>query len=153
MRSLTTEKSNIETKHKETYAELKKVNDELKITIRALSHKTQELELAENELEELRSSEDSRLDKGKILVLISEKELLSAEISRLETELMLSKENWAELNNSLYRDLLESQTAVAQAKSEVIRIREENELLKNSRLDPKNIKKKRNIGSWFRREE
>ena len=153
LRSLTTEKSNIETKHKETYAELKKVNDELKITIRALSHKTQELELAENELEELRSSEDSRLDKGKILVLISEKELLSAEISRLETELMLSKENWAELNNSLYRDLLESQTAVAQAKSEVIRIREENELLKNSRLDPKNIKKKRNIGSWFRREE
>ena len=107
--------------------------------------------MAKWELESLKSDQDSKLDKGKILVLESEKELLKAEISRLETQLLLSKENWAEHNNSLYKDLLESQTTVAQAKSEVIRIKEENDLLKAFK-DNTMHKKKRSIGSWFKRE-
>lgn len=151
LKNLTTEKNNLDIRHKENYTELKKVKQELTIALRNLEHKAQELEMANWELDNLRTSEDSKLDKGKILVLESEKDLLKAEISRLETELMLSKENWAELNNSLYKDLLESQTSVAKAKSEVIKIREENDLLKgNSEISAK--KKKRNIGSWFRRE-
>ena len=151
LKNLLTDKSSLETKLKESFTESKNLKQELTLTIRYSEKLSQELEMAKWELESLKSDQDSKLDKGKILVLESEKELLKAEISRLETQLLLSKENWAEHNNSLYKDLLESQTTVAQAKSEVIRIKEENDLLKAFK-DNTMHKKKRSIGSWFKRE-
>lgn len=148
LRNLWTEKISLESNQKEVMMENKNLQQELSVAIRHSQNLSQELELAKWELDNLRSSEDSKLDKGKILVLESEKELLKAEISRLETELMLSKENWAELNNSLTRDLLESQTVTAQAKSELIRLREEYENIMSVAKEKSMHTKKK---SWFGR--
>jgi hypothetical protein len=149
VKNLISEKNSFETKLKETLTELKNLKQELTIAVKYSEKMSRELEMAKWELENLRSNEEIKLDQGKILVLESEKELLKADISRLETELMLSKENWAELNNSLYKDLLEAQAATAQAKSQLIRITEENDTLKAPIAAHK---KKRSIGSWFKKE-
>ncbi|OMJ82361.1 hypothetical protein SteCoe_16962 [Stentor coeruleus] len=148
MKSLQSEKGNLEITLKEIMIENKTLQKELSISIRHSQKLSQELEMAKWELDNLRSDEDAKLDKGKILVLESEKELFKAEISKLETELMLTKDNWSELNNALSKDLLESQTATAQAKSELIRLREEYDSLIAISKEKANHNKKR---SWFGR--
>jgi hypothetical protein len=149
LKNLNTERNHLEVKLKETMTEVKNLQGQLSISIKHSQQLSQELEMAKWELDSLRSDEGAKLDKGKILVLESEKELLVAEKSRLETELVLSKENWAELNNSLYKDLLEAQTSAAQAKSELLMFKENNLMAKNSIEEEKGHKKKRSIGSWF----
>lgn len=146
MKSLQSEKGNMEKTLKEIMTEKKTLQKELSISVRHSQNLSQELEMAKWELDNLRSDEDAKLDKGKILVLESEKELLKAEISKLETELMLTKDNWSELNNALSKDLLESQTSTAQAKSELIRLREEYDSLIAASKEKANHNKKK---SWF----
>ena len=149
LKNLNSEKNHLEQKLKEIMTENKNLQGQLSISIKHSQKLAQELEMANWELDSLRSDESVKLDKGRILVLESEKELLLAEKSRLETELVLSKENWAELNNSLYKDLLESQTAAAQAKSELLMFKENSIMSKSSIEEERGHKKKRSLGSWF----
>lgn len=148
VKNLTTEKLNLENRYKESYAEVKSLQTQLSTAVKHSQNLAKEIEMLKWELDSLREDESAKLDKGKILVLESEKELLLAEKSRLETELVLSKENWAELNNSLYKDLLESQSNAAQAKSELLMLKESISLAK-SQMDEQPHKKKRSLGSWF----
>lgn len=147
MKNLNSERNHLEQKLRETMTENKNLQGQLSISIKHSQQLSQELEMTKWELDSLRSDDSAKLDKGKILVLESEKELLIAEKSRLETELVLSKENWAELNNSLYKDLLESQTSAAQAKSELLMFKENIVMSKTSIEEEKGHKKKRSIGS------
>ena len=148
LKNLTTEKNYLEIRMKESLTEIKNLQMQVSTAVKHSQNLAKELEITKWELDSLREDESAKLDKGKILVLESEKELLLAEKSRLETELVLSKENWAELNNSLYKDLLECQTTAAQSKSELLMLKEGLSLAK-SEMEDRSHQKKRSIGSWF----
>lgn len=136
-------------KHKEMYNEVQddliskyKESDELVQTLQNVRSRLKIVEM-DNQRYKL-----NRVD-SKILKLQLENETLRGEYEKMKTDLLLSKEKWAQELNNLYEEIQQNERTARNSKLETTKLVEERDVFKT--FIEKKLSKKKNSASksWF----
>ncbi|CAG9310626.1 unnamed protein product [Blepharisma stoltei] len=149
IKNMDIEKQGLENQVKELFTSNRQLKKDFSDLKRAQDKLITECEELKRKLKSQANNVATNSEKSKLLVVEAERDMLKAEIQRLETELMLSKEKWAEHNNNLMNDLMEAEKVAIDAKLEMVTLADSRDIYKSQLEEILKKKKKWRISNIF----